>query len=48
MTGGQLQVHAPPALLEHFREDSEDAEVSCFLKKLVAWGVTGMVSLGVR
>ena len=28
MTGGQLQVHAPPALLEHFSEDSEDAEVS--------------------
>ena len=30
---GQLQVHAPPALLEHFSEDSS-AEV--FLKKLVA------------
>lgn len=42
---GQLQVHAPPALLEHFSEDSS-AEV--FSKKLVAWGVTLVVSLGVR
>ena len=38
-------MHAPPALLEHFSEDSS-AEV--FLQKFVAWGVTLVVSLGVR